>query len=244
MTETMTSAEYLDRMQSGPSKDPKWVLRGKRVQNAGKVFEKCIDAANARYRELGMAAIEKLPVATQPMPRAWISGEHQKKSGICRILSERAPFDYYGTMGFVDASPFDVRGRAVAMECKATKTLTRLPVGKKTTLKEHQLLACADSWEKFGTISVIVWKNGDERGVLLPDRILEASRKYRIGSLKSLPWDWFTPYPVRSIGGGEYEGAMIEDWLAPVISFINIHIEAADAHARDTYMRTRKDSNY
>ncbi len=221
MTEQMTSAEYLDHMNQPAHKDPEKVLVGKRVQNAGKVFEKHIEQANARYRELGIASIEKLPVATQPMPRNWIAKAHQQKSGICRILSERAPFDFYGTLGPCGARPLDNRGRAIAMECKGTQAKTRLPVGPKMTLKAHQLLACADSWEKFGTVAVIVWKNGEERGVLLPDAVLDCARKYRIGTVKSIKWDLFTPYSVRSIGGSEFEGEMIEDWMAPVLSFIN-----------------------
>lgn len=213
MTETMTSAELLDHIGgSGKPKDPKRVITGTRTQNAGKVFEQDMERANAVYNDLGVARIEKLPVATAPMPRSWMAGAHQKKSGIARILSERAPFDYYGTLGG------EHWGRAIAMECKATKEQNRLPLGEKKTIKSHQITACADSYNRFGTISVLVWKNGEKRGVLLPPQIVEVEREMRIGTMKSIPWSMFVEYPVQvidEIGGGD-----IEHWLGPVFDWI------------------------
>lgn len=216
-------------LEQGKEKDPKRQIRGRNTQRDGKSFEADIVAANTEYEREGMARIEQLPVATQPMPKTWMSREHAKKAGIARILSERAPFDFYGTIGLMGARPFSTRGRAIAMECKATlEHKTRLPMGKKSTLKAHQVHACADAWRNYGTISVIVWRNGRERGALMPDRILDASQMLRIGSRKSIPWDWFMPYPLRSINGGR----IIEHWLEPVISFINMNLEHHDEQAR------------
>lgn len=233
MTESMTSAEFLEQQGMSKPKNAERVLQGKRVQRDGKNFEAFIDQANETYEMFGIARIEKLPVATQPMPKTWLSRDHRVKSGISRILSERAPFDYYGTLGRCGPVGDELkwRGRAVAMECKSTKEAKRIAVGPKATLKEHQLAACATAWEKFGTVAVIVWNNGDHRGVLLPDKILDRYRKYRIGTKgsKGIPWDLFTPYPVRQING---EGPAIEDWMTPVLSFMKFHLGKADENAR------------
>lgn len=231
MSESMTAQEFLEYSRGGREKDPVQQLRGKAIQSAGKLFEAELSDANAEYLREGMARIEQLPVATQPMPRTWMAREHQPKSGIARILSERAPFDYYGTLGLVGARPWNIRGRAIAMEAKATKDWKRsIGIGDKSgTLKAHQLHACATAWRDFGTITVIVWRNGDHRGALMPDQIIEADQKYRIGSKKSIRWDKFMPYPLESINGGR----IIEHWLKPVISFININLERHDAKARE-----------
>lgn len=221
MSESMSAQEFLQYQAGGgrtTPKNPDRQLRGKATQGRGKSFEAEINAANAAYERLGMARIEQLPVATQPMPKTWLAREHQPKSGIARILAERAPFDYYGTLGEIGARPLANRGRAIAMECKATeKHATRLAIGKNATLKEHQLRACAESWQRFGTVTCIVWRNGDQRGVLTPDRIVDAWQKYRIGSRKSIPWDRFLPYPIKRLE----DAAPHEHWLEPVIAFIN-----------------------
>lgn len=204
------------------AKQPHRQLAGKMAQSRGKSFEAEINMANAEYARLGMARIEQLPVATQPMPRTWIDREHQKKSGICRILAERAPFDYYGTIGEIGARPTLNRGRAIAMECKHTaEHKTRLPVGDKRTLKAHQLHACADAWHRFGTIVAIVWRNGEQRGVLGPNKILDYSQRLRLGEIKSIPWSDFIPYPIKRI---EKHGITIEHWMSPIIAWININL--------------------
>jgi len=240
MTESMTSEEFLAQQGQPREKNPNQVLRGKRVQRDGKNFEAFIDQANAHYELCGLAKVEKLPVATQPMPKKWLHRDHWMKSGIARILSERAPFDYYGTLGMCGPAGDESRwyGRAVAMECKSTQANTRLAVGPKATLKEHQLAACATSWSRFGTVAVIVWNNGEERGVLLPNQIVHAWQQYRLGSRgsKGIPWSKFTPYPLRRID----EGPTIEDWLTPVLSFMKLHMEKADEAARNNNPRSRR----
>lgn len=221
MSESMTSQEYLDHMNGGRQKDPKQVLKGKRAQSQGKHFEHDINLANGEYQRLGMARIEQLPVETQPMPTKWLTREHQPKSGICRILAQRAPFDYYGTLGLVGARPPENRGRAIAMECKSSGVKTSMPIGEKSgLLKPHQLHACAESFRLFGTITVIVWLNGDQRGVLTPDRIVNADQRYRIQGArsKSIPWSQFMPYKRERI---QEHGPIIDNWIVPVLSFIN-----------------------
>ncbi len=242
MTESMTSAEFLAQQGQERQKNPDRVLRGKRTQRDGKNFEAFIDQANDQYMIGGLANIVKLPVGTQPMPKTWLKRDHAKMSGIARILSERAPFDYYGTLGMCGPAGDESRwfGRAVGMECKSTIESKRIAVGPKSTIKEHQLKACAEAWSKFGTIAVIVWNNGDDRGVLLPDKIVRAWQRYRLGARgsKGIPWEEFTPYTIRRIDG---DGPNIEDWLKPVLSFMKLHLEKADEAARNNHKKSRSD---
>jgi len=205
MTEQMTAADFLAR--NGQKADGA-VLTGKKVQARGKGFEADLERTLAAYIDRGLACIEKLPVATQPMPRLWITPFHQKQSGICRILSHRAPFDYYGTIGTIPGRP-ELYGRAVAFEAKATGEAKRLEIGERG-LKAHQLTACARTARHFGTITAIVWRCGERRLVLPTSEVLRADFRFRMrmNGSKGILAEKFVEY--ETYGG-------FEDILAPML---------------------------
>lgn len=209
MTESMTSAEFLEHM--GPEKDAARVIAGRNARADGEDFEKQLDQAHMAYLNLGVASIDRLPVPTSPMPGSWLVD--RKKCGLARLLAKKQGFDFYGSLG---PEPFGGKfhGRAVAMEGKATKDFkTSLGVGDGGPVRPHQVEALANKYRLFGTMVGIVWRNGDLRGVMLGPQIVTAWQAYRLKQRKSLPWSGFAEYPVHAIDAG----GPIEDWLAPVL---------------------------
>lgn len=208
--DSMTSAEFLAAQGRGKPKSDKRVLAGGRARAAGKTFEDDLVIAHQVYESLSIASIDQLPVPTNPMPRSWLVDP--KKSGMARLLAKKQGFDFYGVMGHKMGRCF--RGRAVAMEAKATADWrTSLGVGDDGPLRPHQLQALAEKAERFGCVSAIVWKNGELRGVLTPAACIEAWRTHRLQTRKSIPWSAFTPYRLDRVD----DGSEIEDWLVPVI---------------------------
>lgn len=216
MTDTMTSAEFLAfRAGGGREKDPGRQMVGKRSQSQGKGFEAELAHAHDVYERNGIAGIDHLPVSTNPMPRGWLK-EPKTHGGIARILSAKQGFDYYGTIGGVSRPADALLGRAVAMEAKATAMhKPSLGITDKGPLRPHQLRALAERFTRFHTLTAIVWRNGEERGVLLPDAIVTAWQDFRLGTRKSVPWRAFTRYPVHAID----DAGPIEDWLSVLVAW-------------------------
>lgn len=216
MSDTMTGAEFLAfQAGGGREKSVKAQLAGKRAQSGGKGFEGELAAAHAVYERLGVAAIDHLPVTTNPMPRGWLK-DPKAHGGMARILSAKQGFDYYGTIGPNTTPHGDLLGRAVAMEAKASAMhKTSLGITDKGPLRPHQLRALAERHTKFATLTAIVWRNGEERGVLLPDAIVTAWQDFRLGTRKSVPWRAFTRYPVRALD----EAGPVEDWLGVLLAW-------------------------
>lgn len=197
-------------------KDPRRILTGRLAASSGDEFEKALDDTHAVYARDGRALLEKLPVKTSPMPRSWLRNKEQ--AGMARILSGRARFDFYGTLG-IDLLP-GWPARAVAMEAKNTRErTTSLPIiahdRKGSGLQEHQLHACVEAAGRFGTLAVVVWNNGGERLVFLPPALAAAWRAFRLGQRKSLSVDTAVPYP----NPEHPHAASFEDWLTPAVEW-------------------------
>lgn len=208
----MSAAEFLAFQQGGGrQKDAARVLTGRNARAQGDNFEKMLDLAHAAYIHTGIASMDRLPVPTNPMPAKYLADKSM--TGRARMLAKKQGFDFYGSMGPAPIGGL-LLGRAVAMEAKATQNFTTsLGISKDGPVRPHQVEALAVKYEQFGTMSALVWKNGDLRGVMLGPQLVHAWRDYRIGNRLSLPWSAFTAYPVHAIDAG----GPIEDWLRPVI---------------------------
>lgn len=210
----MTVEEYL-ALQAG-GRAPTRVQGGRDAQSGGKAFEAILEQTHAWYRQNKIADIDKLPVATAPMPRAWIAREHQAKGGMARILSERQRADYFGVMGGDIKLPPNPRnhgmGCCIQMEAKsqieAAKSLpiTR-PDQKGYGLKAHQLEGLVRAAD-FGALVAVVWRNGPN-GLVFGEPVLrDAWNKFRLGQIKRLEASDATPYPVKT-----FRGFQVHDWL-------------------------------
>lgn len=209
MTRVMTADEW--NKQRARSNE------GRAAYASGRGFEADLEWTHGKYRAARIADVFKLPVTTQAMPKGWL--QDPRKSGVCRILSERQRADYVGTLG--PQAGAGLLGRSVLMEAKYTSerapSLPIIPAGKKSGsgLKAHQLESLANCAE-FGAIGVIVWRNGHERLVFMPPVVTWAWAKFRLGQVKRL-------HPVDAIEyhrDGGAGGDAIEDWLSPVLRVV------------------------
>lgn len=212
---------------------------GAEANRAGAQFEKALDEAHAVYREMGYAMIERRPVDTSPMPKNWLSRlGTEKTGGRARILSKRAGYDFYGALGPYAGPDDDLAaffGRSVAMEAKHTQTeKTRLPISgdhlksRGGGLQEHQLRNLVTHHLDYGGVSTVVWKNGSDRLVLLPDMLVRALEDFEKKGLRSVPESWFVPYKVLPSVELRADGRTtryrdVEDWLQPVFEWMETH---------------------
>jgi hypothetical protein len=190
------------------------VRGGHRARASGKDFEAELELTHEAYASAGWGWIQKLPVGTNPMPHAWLAGAHKAKSGICRILSERAAFDYMGCLGPASGH---LAGRMAGMEAKATGTREAsiaiiAPGAKGSGLKAHQLQACAECYQ-LGAITAMVWRNGPTELLYFPGSYLAAVwQEYRLATVKRIPASRGHRFdPVR------LAGIEILDWLRPLL---------------------------
>lgn len=200
-------------------------------------FEQRLCLAHEVYERCRIASIQQVPVETGAMPRSWLARTGSLtpiRARIARVFKRKAPYDFRGTLG-PGAGPPDDPGRftriSVVMEAKSNeKPKTSLAIvrdgltgtGKKRTgsgLQEHQLKACAHESRHFGAIAAIVWLNGEQRGVLPPERVQAAWRRFWTRERLSIPWSQFIEYEVPTDG----HTAGHEDWLWPLLEHLNSH---------------------
>lgn len=199
------------------------ILAGVAAQADGQAFEHTLNLTHAAYRETGMASIDQMPVPTAPaaatLSRYRVRVPY-KMLAILRILKRRQGYDYWGTFGPNAGPSYDLGrwfGLSIAAEAKSTtkrQSALRLLDEKQGGggMKMHQLNALADSWRDFGVISVIIWRNGSERYVLLPPAVLLARDRFRDGGRHSVPVAEF-----ESFDAVRYpRHPIVEDWLYTV----------------------------
>ena len=199
---------------------------GYKSNKAGDAWESELEATHRGYRECGVAMIDKAPVPTSPAPKAWIAPKFHKMAGIIRVLSKRSDCDYTGC---VAVPPFN--GRTVMMEAKHTVEKPSLPVilrGKASGLQYHQLTALRRV-RRFGGYGCVVWKNGDQRLILMPDQIetywgvaTEAMTNARRKQV-SIPGRVFTPFErtnLHRLSDGRLWGDA-ENWLLPLTRWVS-----------------------
>jgi hypothetical protein len=158
-------------------------LTGLRAAAAGKYFERELETLHARWEAEGVARIRKMPVPTVSLRRRGAGGAP------ARIVVAAADPDFYGVLP---------DGRAVAMEAKRTsRHLSSMSVamrGEKVRegIRIHQLRALVDI-AVLGGLVALVWKNGEELGVL-GARALADHLTLEVGSASSspIPWSRFT----------------------------------------------------
>jgi hypothetical protein len=196
------------------------ILAGARAQADGQQFESTLDRTHAAYRDYGLARIDRMPVPTAPAGQLRGYRLPRQLYGMLRVLTKRQGFDYYGTFG-PNAGPRHEFGRwfglSIAMEAKSTaEAHSSLRIigkdGKGGGIRIHQLDALADSYLDFGVISVVVWRNGPDRLVLLPPAVALARDRFRAGGRKSVPVAEFTSFDV--VPYDRYP--VVEDWLYTV----------------------------
>lgn len=188
--------------------------QGRLAQATGRGFENDLEWTHGRFRIAGRADVFKLPVETAPIPRAWLR-DPTAHGGMCRILSARQRADYFGAVG--PAEP-DLLGRALVMEAKySSERAASIPIlredQKGSGLKAHQLEALVNA-AAFGTLAAVVWRNGHERLIFLPDVLAWAWAEFRLGKIKRLAAVDGVPYMREGDGGN-----VIDDWLTPLLAF-------------------------
>ena len=201
--------------------------RGKRSAAEGKAWERELEWTHKGYLECGVAMIDKVPVPTVPV----MIGQGKAKR-MFRRFSERTACDY---IGCVAVPPFN--GRTAMMEAKHTaKEAPSLVVvlrGSGSGLQFHQL-AALHRVRKFGGYGCVVWKNGDQRLILLPDQITvwhaQALRMVSIGrkSMK-IPvrvFESFERQELRNMDSGAPWGDA-ENWLLPLTRWVKANTVAA-----------------
>lgn len=216
MTEIMTAKQFREQGGGARRKSTRAVLAGGKAQSHGKLFERLLEQTHAHYAATGILNMTKLPVETSPLPPGFLK-DPSRHAGRARQLSGQAPFDYFGSFGEIPdgQGPWWLRGRLVVLEAKSTSTVkTSLPIAEKAGLREHQLEACNTVGGQFYAVPIVVWLNGDKRGVLLPDAVKMAWRRYLKRERVSVPWSAFTPYE-RSIS----PRGPIENWLPAVLEY-------------------------
>ncbi len=181
------------------------IIGGAKASRIGKDFEDALDITNRAYEAHGHVWMRKLPV-----PTVYIG------NGL-RRLSAKQGWDYYGLFG-PNAGPKGNEGMyyglAIAMEAKATeKSKASMPVTESTAsgggISYHQLKSLAHVIQDWGMVGVIVWMNGGDLMVLLPDDILAAKVMFDDKVRKSIPRDMFTAAEVVSYPNHPH----VFDWL-------------------------------
>jgi penicillin-binding protein-related factor A (putative recombinase) len=157
---------------------------GRAAQKIGQSFEARVKLSCDVYREQEIAFLFPMPVPTAPC------GVRGKGGAPLRVLSGQAPFDFFG---------WTRDGHAVGLEVKATARKKSLPIigeGKcGSGLQWHQLEALADLYLHGGE-AVLLWKNGDDVGLVSGFALYEARQWYRRDGRKSIPWHRFRPVPM------------------------------------------------
>ena len=200
------------------------ILSGAKAQADGLGFENSLDLAHKAFRARGIAWIEHLPVPTVPA------------GPVLRRLSRKQRYDYDGVLGPNAGPSYDLGrwfGLAIAMEAKATaEQKPSLPIvkedGSSGGLKIHQLDALAEAWRDFGVIAVLVWRNGDQRLVLLPPAVDRAHRTFHAGGRRSIPVAAFEPFDVVPYP----QHSIVEDWLYPVRGWLQSNGRPCPAQSR------------
>lgn len=186
-----------------PEASPTAAETGREAQKLGRLFEAALQTTHEAWKIQGRAEIDRMPVDHGPAPKTVKDVSGRLPQGILRVLRERQGFDYQGVVA---------GGRSIAIEAKASsKGKPSLEIGNRG-IKPHQLERLAVGWARFGRIPAIVWLNGDQRLILMPEAIVEAFELYRSNTRKSVP--------IRVWDGYEVTNGL-EDYLTPLMERIN-----------------------
>lgn len=190
--------------------------RGRRATSAGKAFEQRLTWAHQCYAENGIAQIYKAEVPTQPAPRHLLA--RQAAYGMVRIFSARAKPDYYGAFTYI--AGIDRFATPIQMEAKsngehANFLRIRAKSQKEHGVKEAQLETLVNDWRRFGIVGVLVWLNGDDRLIFLPDTLASAMAGFRNGTVDRLRAEDATTFPRVQMPQYGY----IEHWLGPAVAW-------------------------
>lgn len=205
-------------------------VAGVQGQESGQDFEQALSQSHEAYLAGGLAWIDQLPVPTVPV-RGELAQSIAARLGAARLgglrqLSRRQGYDFFGHFGPEAGPPTDPgawHGLAIAMEAKrSTEQTTSLPIASPrmekghiaygTGLRDTQLDALVAAYMDFGVVSAVVWRNGNQGLVLLPDAIHAAWAAFHAGGRKSIPVSQFQPYDVV-----DYPRTFnVHDWLFPV----------------------------
>lgn len=209
---------------------------GYQAKKQGDAWERELECTHKGYRDCGIALVTKVPVPTIPVMIG--QGENRR---MLRKFSERTACDYTGC---VAVDPFS--GRAVMMEAKhSADSKPSLPVilrGDGSGLQYHQLTELRRV-RRYGGYGCVVWKNGDDRLILLPDQIetvwITATDAMSNGRRKqvSIPARRFQPFSrevIRDMGTGRDWGE-VENWLLPLALWVRAKrvADATDAAGKD-----------
>lgn len=174
----------------------------RRIKDSGRSgldFEAVLDEAHEAYRSVGLACIQRLPVPTVQAGRHHIGPTFgaviRHSHGRLRVLSKKQGFDYIGCFGLSAGPgerPWALAGRMIAVESKATTRETKsLPIiaagSTGSGLAEHQLRGLVECYEKFGAVSVVIFRCPAGDMLITPDRLVSALQGFEAGGRRSIP---------------------------------------------------------
>lgn len=197
---------------------------GGRAAKAGESFEQLLDKAHRGFDEHGIAKVRRLPVPTKAI------------GARMRVIVARQGYDYVGTFGpnaGPTADPGAWHGLTIAMEAKSNaerKGTMRIIRDKKdgAGIQWHQLQALSEAYAEWGAAAALVWRNGADRLVLMPDVITAAAREAEAGTRVSIAAAEFVPYQEAVYP----KAGAVEDWIYEIRCWLENHGRPGPATAK------------
>lgn len=191
----LTTDQLRALVDPGATGDNFRIEAGAKAAASGRGFERDLAAQHTLYRLSDVAFLEPLNMPTAP----WVPAQKNRQSAAAagawgkgpplRRITGAAPYDFSGTLG--EAS--GLRGRSLVVEAKRmTKRAASLPVSDHAGLGADQLAVLVELWKRWGAVSVLVWNNADQVGVLGPDQLSSLQGRIDGGGVRRIERERFT----------------------------------------------------
>ena len=159
-----------------------WSTRGLR----GSELEDQINVTNERYRETGLALVQKIPTPIKP-----IRMDQEKRTITLAYFEQKSTVDYIGV----------VQGIAICFDAKET-TKNFLPL---SNIHKHQVTFMEDFKKQGGEAFLIVYFKKYEEYYFLPiEQLSTLCQLAETGGRKSIPYDAFDKKYAIPLKGGLY----------------------------------------
>jgi hypothetical protein len=180
--------------------DERRARAGSKAARSGRDFERELaETVHALYAETGIARLEfQNPPTVPTVDKSRRPGGKSKPAPPLRRIVGSAPFDFVGSLGPATFAP----ARAVAIEAKSWSSGgASLPIvskaeskakghkGKGAGLDLDDLRNLAELVERWGWLSLVVWRVEGRVAVLLPDMLVRVAEDASPGD--RIPRTWF-----------------------------------------------------
>jgi recombination protein U len=143
--------------------------------NRGMSFELLINITNERYKEKGLAFIEKKPTPIKVLSR-------RKDNKLIACFEKKSSVDYSGVC----------QARSIYFEAKTTKNRTRFPLDN---IHSHQTETLKMVHEQGAIAFFLIEFSKHHEVYILPIKeALEWLDEAENGGRKSIPYDWFVTH--------------------------------------------------